>query len=143
MRAFLPLVALLLGAALQAGAQSLPQPTPEQQQALQARWTAADTDQDGFLDRGEAQSLRAIASRFDELDANRDGKLSMDETRQSAQDRLHAADANQDGAIDRAEAQASLPRVAKAFDRLDTDGDGRLTAAEVQQLASRFAGRRR
>ncbi len=144
MRQFLPILAALLlsGIAAQALAQQQPQPTPEQRQALQARWKAADSNNDGYIDRGEAQAMNPIAKHFDELDTDKDGKLSMDEIRNSTQTRLHAADTNQDGAIDRAEAQASLPRVAKAFDRLDTDKDGKLTVEEVQALASRFAGRR-
>lgn len=133
---------LLSGIAAPTFAQQQLQPTPEQQRALQARWKAADTNQDGYIDRGEAQAMNPIAKHFDELDTDKDGKLSMDEMRNSAQSRLHAADTNQDGAIDRAEAEASLPRVAKGFDRLDADKDGKLTVEEVQQLASRFAGRR-
>lgn len=145
MRQLLPILAALLlsGVAVQAFAQQQPRPTPEQRQALLARWKAADGNNDGYIDRGEAQAMSPIAKHFDELDADKDGKLSMDEIQNSAQTRLHAADTNQDGVIDRAEADASLPRVAKAFDRLDTNKDGKLTVEEVQQLASRFAGRRR
>lgn len=143
MRRIPPVLAALLlsGVAMQAAAQQ-PQPTPEQQQALQARWKAADGNRDGYIDRAEAATLRPIAKHFDELDGNNDDRLSMDEMRNSAKDRLRAADANQDGYIDRAEADASLPRVAKAFDRLDANKDGKLTVEEVQQVASRFAGRR-
>lgn len=137
------LVLALAAAGTAAGAQPSIAPTAAQQQALQARWQAADADHDGFIDRTEAQALPPIAKRFDELDANGDGKLTAEETRKSAQDRLRAADANQDGFIDRAEAEASLPRVAKAFDRLDANADGKLSVEEVQQLASRFGGRLR
>lgn len=144
MRQFPCILAVLLlpGVSMQAIAQEQLQPTPEQRQALQARWKAADSNNDGYIDRGEAQAMNPIAKHFDELDTDKDGKLSMDEIRNSAQTRLHAADTNQDGAIDRAEADASLPRVAKAFDRVDTNKDGKLTVEEVQALASRSAGRR-
>lgn len=139
-----PALLLTLAAACAAArAQESIAPTAQQQQALQARWQAADADHDGFIDRAEAQALPPIAKRFDELDANGDGKLTAEETRKSAQDRLRAADTNQDGFIDRAEAEASLPRVAKAFDRLDGNADGKLSAEEVQQIASRFGGRLR
>lgn len=57
------------------------------------------------------------------------------QARQKMQERLRAADANQDGYIDRQEADAGLPRVAKNFDALDTDKDGRLSTGELQQAA--------
>lgn len=122
--------------------QALPQPTPEQRQAMQARWDALDRDRDGYLSRAEAAGTPALSDHFEQLDANRDARLSQQELRASVEDRLQAADTNQDGAIDRAEAEAGLPRVAQFFDRLDADGNGRLTVDEVQRVASRFAGRR-
>lgn len=136
------LALLLLAVAAPACAQQLPAPTPEQRQALQARWQAADTNQDGLVDRNEAQALPPIANHFDELDANGDGQLSQEEMRNLVQDRLRAADVDQDGYIDRAEAEASLPRVARIFDRLDANADGQLSTDEVQQVVSRFRGRR-
>lgn len=54
---------------------------------------------------------------------------------QAMQQRLKAADANGDGSIDRQEADAQLPRVAKNFDKLDTDKDGRLSTDELKQAA--------
>ena len=38
-----------------------------------------DADGDGYVDRIEAQRNPKRAARFDELDGNRDGKLSRDE----------------------------------------------------------------
>lgn len=66
-----------------------------------------------------------------------------EEQRQAVQQRWQTADSNQDGVIDRAEADAGLPRVAKNFDKLDADGDGRLTRDELKTMAERFAQRRR
>ena len=54
MRLFLPALAALLLSSVTAQvlAQRQLEPTPEQRQALQARWKAADTNQDGYIDRG-------------------------------------------------------------------------------------------
>ena len=66
-----------------------------------------------------------------------------EEQRQALQDRLKAADANGDGLIDRAEAEAGLPRLAKHFDKLDADGDGKLSPEEMRAMAAQMAERRR
>lgn len=50
-------------------------------------------------------------------------------------------DTNHDGAIDRSEA-AAHPRMAQAFDRLDRDHDGRITAAERPQHMGKRGGHR-
>lgn len=140
--ALLAIVSLSLLGSDAVARQAFPQPTPEQRQAMQARWDALDRDRDGYLSRAEAAGTPALSGRFDQVDANHDARLSQQELRVSVEDHLRAADTDQDGAIDRAEAAASLPRVAQFFDRLDADHDGRLTVDEVQRLASRFAARR-
>ncbi len=66
-----------------------------------------------------------------------------EEQKQAALERLQAADANKDGFIDKAEADARLPRVAKNFDKLDTNGDGQLSPDEFKAMASKFASRKR
>ncbi len=50
---------------------------------MQERWKAADKDGDGALSRAEADSagLKRLSHDFDQLDKNRDGKLTPDETR--------------------------------------------------------------
>lgn len=50
--------------------------------------------------------------------------------------RFGTADRDGDGLISRAEAETGLPRVAPIFERVDTDGDGQLTAAEITQFRS-------
>ena len=66
-----------------------------------------------------------------------------DEQKQAALERLQAADANKDGFIDKTEADAKLPRVAKNFDKLDANRDGRLSPEEFRAMASKFASRSR
>jgi hypothetical protein len=39
------------------------------------RWQAADKDGDGALSREEAAGMPGVATRFDEVDANKDGKV--------------------------------------------------------------------
>lgn len=56
----------------------------------------------------------------------------------AAKQRLRAADSNQDGYIDRAEAEAGLPRVARRFDEIDSDGDGRLASAELDAAVEKM-----
>ena len=65
------------------------------------------------------------------------------EQKQAALERLQAADANQDGFIDKTEADAKLPRVAKNFEKLDANGDGKLSPEEFRAMASKFANRNR
>jgi Ca2+-binding EF-hand superfamily protein len=66
-----------------------------------------------------------------------------DEQKQALQDRLRAADSNGDGLIDRAEAEANLPRIAKNFDKLDANGDGKLSPEEMRAMATQLGERRR
>jgi Ca2+-binding EF-hand superfamily protein len=66
-----------------------------------------------------------------------------EERKQAALERLQAADVNQDGFIDKAEADASLPRVGKNFDKLDTNRDGKLSQDEFRAMAARLANRSR
>lgn len=58
----------------------------EQKASLQERLKAADTDNDGLIDRAEAQAkLPRLAKRFDALDTDDNGKLSPDELRAAGQ----------------------------------------------------------
>ena len=66
-----------------------------------------------------------------------------EEQKAKLQERLKAADANGDGLIDKAEAEARLPRVAKNFDTLDANDDGRLSPDEIRAMAAQLAERRR
>jgi Ca2+-binding EF-hand superfamily protein len=50
-----------------------------QRAAVEAAFTRADTNGDGKLTRQESERLPAIAIRFDELDKDKDGFLSLEE----------------------------------------------------------------
>lgn len=82
----------------------------------QARFTAADTDGDGALSVDEviaaAQKRMAertgerMRERFAKMDADKDGRLTLEETAGRMSKWLGRVDENADGAIDRAEMMA-------------------------------------
>jgi Ca2+-binding EF-hand superfamily protein len=93
-----------------------------------------DTNGDQKIERSEWQGQ---AENFDVLDADKDGFLTRREFGQALKDRGQQAlkhfDANSDGKIAREE----WTRNAKAFDRLDANGDGFLTPDELRQTKGR------
>ena len=50
-------------------------------QQMQERFTKADTNGDGVLTREEAKAMPRVSSHFDDIDANHDGQVSLDEIR--------------------------------------------------------------
>lgn len=111
--------------------------------------TAIDANQDGVIDRAEAAKAPRLAARFDQLDQNKDGRLSADERphrgmhhrggKRGAHARMQRADTDRDGRISRAEAQATQAQHAGRFDELDVNKDGYLDRADRQ---ARMAQRR-
>ena len=51
---------------------------------IDAAFMRADTNKDGKLDKKEAESLPAIAERFEQLDTNGDGFISREEFSKAA-----------------------------------------------------------
>ncbi|MEM1398800.1 MAG: EF-hand domain-containing protein [Pseudomonadota bacterium] len=85
---------------------------------------------------------------FEEVDANGDGTITLQEMQAAAGTRFGNADTNGDGAIDlgefaaaqelRAEERRQL-RAARAFERLDANSDGTVTQEEMETaVAERF-----
>lgn len=102
-----------------------------------------DTNHDGVIDRAEAAKAPKLAARFNQLDANKDGKLSADElpqmggkhsrsAMQGGHGRMMALDTDKDGRISRAEAQAGPTKFAERFDKRDVNKDGYLDRADMQ-----------
>jgi Ca2+-binding EF-hand superfamily protein len=114
-----------------------------------ARLTALDTDRDGSVNAEERQAVRAqrAAARFDRVDADKDGAISRTEFDAARAERpegrrgRHGAHFRRGGP--RAERMAERraergplaiaevqAKTGQAFDRLDADHDGYLTAEE-------------
>jgi Ca2+-binding EF-hand superfamily protein len=85
---------------------------------------AADTNGDGVISREEAKALPRLAQHFDQIDADKNGSISMDE--------LKAAHAHQRQAhFDRMDTDR-FPRMADKFNVIDANGDGYITKDELK-----------
>ncbi len=111
-----------------------------------------DADADGLISLAEAQvGAPDLAARFNELDANHDGMLSIDEiaahqpmgnvrfTRDIDGD-FAAADVDGDGMLSRAEAAAKMPLVNDFFSEMDANADGYVTRDEIREHARKHGG---
>lgn len=104
-------------------------------------WTKLDANRDGVIDRAEASRMPRLAARFDQLDRNRDGRLSADERPQRGKGMGHKrgaggwmqrADTNKDGRISRAESQALSGKAGERFERMDANRDGYVDRTDMQ-----------
>ncbi len=103
-----------------------------------------DANGDGVIDRSEAAAFPKLASRFDQLDKDKDGKLTAAERPQQGRGmrggrqggdrgaRLKALDTDKDGRISRVEAQAAKGPMAGRFDEMDANRDGYLERSDMQ-----------
>ena len=113
-----------------------------------------DANGDGVISKAEAAAVPRLAAKFDQLDANKDGKLSAAERPQRGHGmrnggrhggRMQALDTDKDGRISRAEANAGNAALAERFTRMDVNKDGYVDRADGQQRmkaerAAFFAG---
>lgn len=95
-----------------------------------------DTDEDGVLNRREAESMPALAQNFDRLDTDNDGNVDQREyeagTTYIEGVDFELIDVDGDGVVNESEAKAISPSLHESFDRVDTDGDGNVSQREYQ-----------
>ncbi len=104
----------------------------------------ADTNGDGKLSRAEFEkAMPRLSDKFAAIDTDKDGQVTRaelqawkkshkGEKQARAAERFRHADTDGDGAISRAEADKNAPRLAKKFDLIDSNKDGKLTQDELR-----------
>ena len=118
------------------------------QRPVSPMMTALDTDKDGKL---SAEEISNAATALKTLDKNKDGILDADElapprggrggqggNTDAFVSRIMERDADKDGKVSKEEGGERMERV---FDRMDSDGDGFVTKAEIEKMAQQFQQR--
>jgi len=93
--------------------------------------------------KAEGRDQHGPTARFSQMDSNKDNKLSLAELTASRESWLAGVDANKDGIASQAEleqtfSKARQERVAKMFERQDTNKDGRITRDEGRMPSAWF-----
>jgi Ca2+-binding EF-hand superfamily protein len=105
-------------------------------------WAAADRDGDGTVSFGEFANVvnesiaRRVATRFRQLDRNKDGLCTRAEVNKMGVERFARFDTNNDGLFTAAELAAVMreqvaSRVQQLYVQLDTDKNGSFSVAEL------------
>jgi hypothetical protein len=99
----------------------------------------------GFGPMGRGPGMMGMMM-LDQLDADGDGKVSRAEVDAFRKARFESADKSRDGRLDQAEfetlwLEVTRPMRIRAFQMLDADGDGIVTAVEVERPVNRMFGR--
>ena len=119
------LAVLCAAAALAPSGASIAQTTPMPD--VKAWVKQHDKNGDGKLDRGEFQS--AVVESFYFRDKNKSGYLAIEELKEGSPEALRAVKRKSSGQIT---LQEYVNATFRDFDAADTDGDGLLTAEEIE-----------
>jgi Ca2+-binding EF-hand superfamily protein len=126
----------------------------ELSQSKEAWFSSVDSNKDGVINGAELQAERSarraehLDRKFTAQDANKDGRLTADETQMPARF-FERADANKDGAVTREEMTASMAAAkgkharpgAGQLGRLDTNDDDQISRQEAIDSAARMLTR--
>jgi Ca2+-binding EF-hand superfamily protein len=107
---------------------------------------AGAADAKGWGDRMSRGPGGPGAMLFETFDADGDGAVTLEEARGVAADGRARYDADSDGSLSLEEfsglhAEITRPRMVDAFQRLDADGDGIVTADEMDRPIARMGAR--
>lgn len=104
---------------------SLPQKAKD---LFKSKFSKADKDNDGTLDKQESAAMPEVAAHFDAMDTDADGTVSRDEVKAYA--KFAKEDKDKDGTLDKDEAKG-WSQVSKNFESIDTDHEGTVSLAEI------------
>ena len=119
-------------------AQTTPVPTmPQLSSDMQQRFKQADIEQKGGLTKSQAESAGFDKDRFDSIDSDHDGIVTLYELGTYFARRTSdwaKADTNGDGVVTREEAE-KVPSLKAIFDKADKDGDGVVRKEEYEAFS--------
>ena len=119
---------------------------PRQPPSIEQVFARLDADASGGISVDEAEG--PLQGHFDQIDADGNGEITGGELKASRakryergiemRERIKAADADGNGAISIKEAnEAGLDKLIGHFDKIDSDGDGEITKAELMNLSKK------
>jgi Ca2+-binding EF-hand superfamily protein len=159
-KTYLPLLLCSMMAVGVAYAQATPPASPAPEKSGKQEYKhRMDKDGDHMISKEEAKGNSKLLEHFDEIDANKDGKISKDEMKafheahkgekrgpdgkphegkphdkeamkEKFEEHFAKMDANKDGKISKGEAK-DHPMLSKHFDEIDANKDGSLTKDEM------------
>ena len=124
---------LILGAAMLTAPLLVAMPAAAQDGTAMMAAMFPDPNGDGVTSKDEMVS--AAATRFDQMDADKDGKLSEAERGGPGGRMMARADADGDGFVTKAELTAAA---GTRFDRIDANYDGKIDATEKEATRQRM-----